>query len=101
MADEGRILGIILKFHLEVVMRMQHLLEERKVAGADVVGGIGGVMLRLQVATQHFYQIHLFSLSSRPKIRIICRNRTVEKILDLEFSKALEEGGGISFPGGW
>lgn len=39
LADEGRILVLILKFHLEVGMRMrrQHLLEERKVAGADVV----------------------------------------------------------------
>lgn len=57
-------------------------------------------MSRFEVTTQHFYQIYLFSLSSMPKIRIICRNRTVEKILDLEFSKALEEGVAISFPGG-
>lgn len=101
LAGEGRILVIILKFHLEMVMRTQHLLEERKVAGADGGRWIGGVMSRLEVTTQCFYQIELFSLSSGPKIRMICRNTTVENILDLEFSKALEEGGGISFPGGW
>lgn len=39
LAAEGRILVLILKFHLEVGMRSQHLLEERKVAGADVVDG--------------------------------------------------------------
>lgn len=101
LVGEGRILVIILKFHLEMVTRTQHLLEERKVAGAAGGGWIGGVMSRLEVTTQHFYQTELFSLSSVPKIRIICRNRTVENILDLVFSKALEEGGGISFPGGW
>lgn len=58
-------------------------------------------MSRLEVTTQHFYQIQLFSLSPRPKVRIFCRNRTVEKILDLEFSRALEEGGGMFFPEGW
>lgn len=41
LADEGSILVIILKFHLELVMRTQHLLEGRKVAhGADVVDGL-------------------------------------------------------------
>lgn len=43
----------------------------------------------------------MFSLSSGSKIRKTCRNRSVEKVLGLEFSKALEEGGGISFPGDW
>lgn len=40
LADEGRILVIMLKFHLELVMRTQLLLEGRKVARADVVDGL-------------------------------------------------------------
>ena len=38
MADESRILVIILKFQLEMVMKIRHLLEEKKVAGVNVVG---------------------------------------------------------------
>lgn len=33
MADESRILVIILKFQLEMVMKIQHLLEENVVDG--------------------------------------------------------------------
>lgn len=59
LADEGRILVVMLKSHLEMVMRAQHLLEERKVAGADVVDGqevsCQGLKLPHSVFTKYSY----------------------------------------------
>lgn len=44
LADESRILVLILKFQLELVMKIQHLLERRKVAGVNAVevNGVDG-----------------------------------------------------------
>lgn len=51
-ADERRILVVILKFQLEVVMKIQHLLQERKVAG--VGRWIGGLVPRVNVTKWDF-----------------------------------------------